>query len=137
MKQSLALLEDFLTGAEEMDHQHQMLVDLLNDTYALLGEGRRQEAINKVLTGVVQYTDYHFRQEESFLDSVSYPELEAHRKIHESFRSQVLQWVEEAKTGNDRALHENSRHVLGVVLPPHRYQGQTLRGLLPWLGSGR
>ncbi|WP_340695349.1 hypothetical protein [Hydrogenobacter thermophilus] len=42
----IKLTEDLLTGVPEMDEDHQMLVDMLNETYSLIAEGKREEAKN-------------------------------------------------------------------------------------------
>lgn len=106
MSDIIELTEDLLTGVPEMDEQHRVLVGLLNEVYALARQGQREEAREKLLSGVVAYVDFHFRAEEAFQEKIGFPECEAHRKIHESFRKQVLEWVEEAKAGDEKAIHE-------------------------------
>lgn len=106
MSHIIQLTEDLLTGVPEMDEQHRVLVQLLNETYEMLRQRRRQEARERLVSGVVSYVDYHFRSEEAFQEAVGFPELDAHRKIHESFRKQALEWVAEARSGDEKALQE-------------------------------
>lgn len=106
MEEVIQLTEDLLTGVPEMDEQHRVLVNLMNETYALLRQGNREGAKEKLLSGVVAYVEYHLESEQAFLQKVGYPEYDAHRKIHESFRNQMYEWVEEAKTGNENAIRE-------------------------------
>lgn len=106
MADIIELTEDLLTGVSEMDEQHRVLVGLLNETYELLRQGEREKARENLLTGVVAYVDFHFNAEEGFQREIGFPEYEAHRKIHESFRNQVLGWVEEARGGDEKAMRE-------------------------------
>lgn len=40
----IELTSDLLTGVEEMDKEHKVLVDMLNSIAELLKDGKRQEA---------------------------------------------------------------------------------------------
>lgn len=106
MSAIIELSEDLLTGVPEMDEQHRVLVALLNETYALLREGQREAAREKLLSGVVAYADFHFQAEEAFQRRVGFPDYEAHCKVHEAFKKNMLQWVEEARGGDEQALRE-------------------------------
>jgi len=96
--------EDLLTGVPEMDQQHQVLVELLNETYELLHQGNYEAAREKLISGIVEYVNFHFASEEAFLRQIGFPEYEVHCKIHENFKKQILRWVEETEDGNARAL---------------------------------
>jgi hemerythrin len=102
----IELTDDLLTGVAEMDEQHRVLVSLLNETYELLRAHDREGATRHLLEGVVGYVDAHFAAEEAFLKEAGFPEQEAHRQIHETFKRQALQWVEEARSGDEAALRE-------------------------------
>lgn len=106
MSEIIQLTEDLLTGVPEMDEQHRVLVQLLNETYELLRQGKREEAREKLINGVVAYVDFHFKAEEAFQKEIGFPEYEAHCRIHESFRKQALAWVEEARAGDPQAIRE-------------------------------
>jgi len=78
--------DEFKLGAEAADMEHGRLVDMLNRTHELLLEGKRAEArtyFNKTLSN---YVHTHFHNEEQFLKSIGYPDVENHHKVHENFR---------------------------------------------------
>ncbi len=58
--------EDLLTGVPEMDQQHQVLVELLNETYELLHQRNYEAAREKLISGIVEYANFHFASEEAF-----------------------------------------------------------------------
>ncbi|WP_322797735.1 hemerythrin family protein [Thermoflexus sp.] len=104
MRRIIELTEDLLTGIPEMDEQHRKLVDLLNEVYELSAQGKREEAREKLISGIISYVHFHFDAEEEFMSRVGFPECELHKQIHANFRKQMLAWAEEAKEGDEQAL---------------------------------
>lgn len=78
---------EFRLGIEEMDNEHIKLVDMLNEVHALLSEGKRDEARRYFSETLSNYVDEHFSDEEQFLERIGFPGLEAHKKIHETFKA--------------------------------------------------
>jgi len=83
--------EEFKLGIEAVDCEHIRLVEMLNDVYARLGEGDRRDAAALLDSTLANYVIEHFTNEEAFLESIGYPQLEDHRRIHEAFRKTFQQ----------------------------------------------
>lgn len=83
----------------ELDRQHQRLFALFNDLYDALQDGRAHEVIDKVLTGVVDYTVYHFEAEEKLLRQHGYQEEAAHRAEHAKLAEQAKALVRQHRAG--------------------------------------
>ena len=85
--------DQFRTGNEKIDKQHQRLVQIINN----LGESLQIGAENNVRLGLlndlVEYTRYHFSYEEQFMQEHHYAEedLQNHLKIHQQFVDKILQ----------------------------------------------
>ncbi len=82
--------ESLLTHVPEIDQQHRQLVTLVNDLHHALREGRTQEAMKEILDELVNYTRTHFSFEEQMMARCRYPELEAHRRLHQDLVNQVM-----------------------------------------------
>jgi hemerythrin len=78
--------KEFRLGIEAVDREHVILVDMLNEVYALVGAGKRDEARRYFNEALSSYVDEHFANEEKFMESFQYPGLEEHRKVHENYR---------------------------------------------------
>lgn len=78
--------KEFKLGIEEVDREHIILVDMLNEVYALIGAGQREEARRYFNETLSSYVGEHFANEEQFMQSFQYPGLEEHRKVHENYR---------------------------------------------------
>ena len=83
----------------EIDRQHQKLFALFNDLYDAMQDGHGQEVIDKVLTGVVDYTVYHFDTEEKLLRQYGYQDEAAHRAEHVKLAEQAKALVLKHRAG--------------------------------------
>ncbi len=70
---------------EEIDRQHQKLVKLFNALVAAGAQTANDASVSGVLTRMVDYIDYHFGTEETYMRRFNYPELRDHRQEHRAF----------------------------------------------------
>ena len=91
--------DSYKTGIEIVDSQHKKLVDLINELYSSMGKGQGNQAMGRILDELVKYTITHFSAEERLLEKAGYPDLAAHRKIHEDFTNRVKQMQRDLASG--------------------------------------
>jgi len=91
--------DKLLTGVKECDEQHKKLVNLINELYEAMKQGKGKEIIDKILNELASYADYHFSTEEKLMTKYGYPELSIHKKEHESFKKKVKEFVERKAKG--------------------------------------
>lgn len=76
----IVIWENFYSiGIDAIDKDHQKLVLLLNKT---AHQDLTNSEINEIILDLVRYTQYHFSREETLMESIGFPELNAHRKQH-------------------------------------------------------
>ena len=92
--------DDLSVGIEEIDEQHKVLVDLLNELHHGIMEKHGSEATIEVLGRLVEYTRIHFALEESLMRMLHYPDYEEHKEHHEMLLDQVNELVEKVKSGH-------------------------------------
>uniref|UniRef100_A0A7V4E4E7 Bacteriohemerythrin n=1 Tax=candidate division WOR-3 bacterium TaxID=2052148 RepID=A0A7V4E4E7_UNCW3 len=98
--------DELLTYVPEMDNQHKKLVELVNKVSDLLKLGDTKTAMDILSKELKAYVDTHFDAEEKFMESIGFPKLESHRKIHEAFKKQVYEYVNSLKEGDIEAFRE-------------------------------
>ena len=89
-------------GIDEIDQQHQRLVDLTNQLHDELSHDLpRREAIGDVLEGLVDYTHNHFIVEEVVFQQHDYPDTPAHKAQHDSFTGKAMDLLMRFEDGEE------------------------------------
>ena len=113
-----------MLGVHEMDDEHKILVTKINNLVARLDEQhvkKDKPSLLQAFNELATYTVQHFDHEEKYMASVNYPQLTAHKKIHEKLVKQVLFYGEQIKNDSidDQKLVSFLRnwltsHIMGV-----------------------
>ncbi len=104
--------DELSVGVPQMDEQHQRWIDILNSFYDAIERGDRKEAVSHLFQGVEEYTSFHFGAEEQFMAEIGYPDLEAHRKVHQGLIEQVQSARARYEQGDRKAARELAAFVL-------------------------
>lgn len=75
----------YFIGLKTMDDQHKVLVDLINELYEAFGSSKNEKVIRKVLDKLLEYTVFHFGNEEQLFSKYGYKEEEGHQLQHQKF----------------------------------------------------
>ena len=84
----------FSVGVDEIDSQHKIWIQTINDLHVALCLGNTGNLISetkKAVTTMYEYTCFHFKTEEAYMESVNYPDLLSHKALHDAFSEEVLQ----------------------------------------------
>ena len=82
-----------------VDEQHKTLLEMLNDLFDGVQEGKAQETLATVLDGLIAYTTAHFQFEEEHFVQTGYPDTAAHKAEHDALTKQVLEIQARFKDG--------------------------------------
>lgn len=87
--------EAYNLGIDEIDKQHQTLLEVANDLYDIaVGSTSEYKAkMSNVLKRLADYTVYHFSSEEKLMAKYNYASLPLHKSAHDSFVSEVSQQI--------------------------------------------
>ena len=78
---------DLSVGIELIDEQHKMLIKHLNDLSQSLESGQGPAKVGSTLNFLIDYTNFHFTEEETHMAGNDYPALDGHKKKHEEFKA--------------------------------------------------
>jgi len=83
--------DSYKTGEKSIDEQHKKLVDLLNQLDESLNIGGDTHIVIKLLDELVEYTKFHFKDEEKFMTGHEYNEkdYQDHLLVHQQFIDQI------------------------------------------------
>lgn len=92
--------DEYSIGIQEIDEQHKLLVELINDLYMAMAQKGARDRVGEVLGRLVDYTKVHFAVEECLQRMFGYPGYEAHKKIHDTLVQQAVELMEKYKAGD-------------------------------------
>ncbi|WP_373071592.1 bacteriohemerythrin [Sulfurimonas sp.] len=96
---------DYETGVEEIDEQHHILVNTLNEANELLTKEYSLENLQNITKDLLSYALYHFETEEELMQEYNYEgeapkDFENHMKQHRDFSAKVVEVRDSLKSGN-------------------------------------
>jgi hemerythrin len=110
-------------GVKAMDQQHQLLVKMMDKLYTQnhtqVSKLQLIESVNELFRFVVK----HFREEERFMKSINFPNLEAHKKIHQNLLRELEELSKDFKESYEEKLSSEfviflkfwlSTHIMGI-----------------------
>lgn len=80
---------DYNTGIEKIDTQHQQLVNIINEIYDMISIKNDYNRIMSVIDKLEKYALVHFETEEKLFDTFAYPDKENHIKEHRKFMEKI------------------------------------------------
>ena len=113
-----------------IDSQHQRLVTLVNELYAAIAEREGRAAVDRILTGLTDYTRTHFSYEERQMERVGYPAIQQHKEHHRKLLQRVELYVEGWSLGQSVNIVELATFLKDWLL---NHIGQTDRPLAEYL----
>lgn len=130
------------TGIDEVDEQHQFLVDIINRYGVLVAENTiSMEDIRTILFELYQYSEFHFREEEALMrkSGIYSAHLDKHIKIHRAFMTEIISMQSFVSEENKRAselllnflIHWLAYHILGIDKNMSRQLAKIERGIDP------
>lgn len=97
----------------ELDEQHKKLIEMINDLHEAMRAGKGNAAMGTILDGLISYTGYHFTAEEGMMKAAGYKDLEAHKKVHDSFTNKVADLQENFDAGKTTLSVETMKFLSG------------------------
>lgn len=96
---------DYETGIDEIDDQHHILVNTLNEANELLSKEYSMENLQNITKDLLSYALYHFETEEEMMHKYDYEgeaknDFDNHMKQHRDFSSKVVELRDSLKSGN-------------------------------------
>jgi len=90
--------DTFNTGISRIDIQHKVIVKILNELYDIIIGDEREDKINEIIQELVQYTKYHFSEEEKLFEKYNYIEEKEHKAEHQRFVEEINTVVRQMNT---------------------------------------
>jgi hemerythrin len=99
--------EEFSVGVAEVDHEHQELIESINNMHRSVQEGVTRKQVIEGLGDIYAQIAAHFALEEKFMRSSHYPAYNSHKADHEALLDDlrdIMDEVEDDGEFDDRRL---------------------------------
>ena len=106
--------EELYTGNELIDNEHKELIDRVNKLVESCENGKEKVTAVKTLDFLMDYTEFHFSDEEKLQQEVGYDKLEQHKGQHEDFKKSVdelRQMLEEEEGPTDAFVQAVNKNI--------------------------
>lgn len=100
----VAWKDSYALGMDEIDDQHKMLFDLINRCWQAIVENSGHNITIEILEELERYTILHFTEEEVFMRSMKYPNIDAHVAMHSMFVQKIVDEKLRARNGDRVSL---------------------------------
>ncbi len=91
--------DSFAFGIESIDQDHKKLVEMIDELYTAMSQGKAKEVVSDIVAGLIDYTKIHFRREEVYMKTIGYNEFEGHKKLHGDFVDKVNEFQNKLREG--------------------------------------
>lgn len=81
--------ESLYTGNELIDNEHKELIDRVNKLVESCETGKEKLTAVKTLDFLMDYTEFHFADEEKLQKSIAYDKFDQHKEQHDGFKKSV------------------------------------------------
>ena len=103
--------KSMIVGIEQLDKQHQIMVDMLNRMSIAIIEQSTEEVIEGLLTDLQQYTCFHFSSEEEQFRCYAYPDALQHAAAHQT----LIEKIDDINTRYQRGEIDLSTELMDLL----------------------
>jgi hemerythrin-like metal-binding protein len=90
MRQYITWKQFYTVNDPALDAQHRQIVETINDLYTAMNGTDAVAATKRAMDQLVRYTHTHFADEERVLTEIAYPDLIAHKALHDQMRRRTI-----------------------------------------------
>jgi hemerythrin-like metal-binding protein len=111
--------DDWSVGVRQMDQHHKRLFDIINKLHEEMKKGIKPEKVAAIIKELLDYTKYHFGEEEKLMERVNYTGLSAQKNAHRKFIDQIQEYKDKADQGQGVFLSASIVRTVGDWLKNH------------------
>lgn len=101
--------DEFSVKVGTFDGHHKRLIDLINQLHGAMGSGKGRETIGTTVNSLIEYTKYHFGEEERLMTKYDYDWLPVHKTEHRNFVDKVSEIKDKLDKGDMSVTMETMR----------------------------
>lgn len=93
-------VKEFESGHEQLDLEHRVMFDLINQFQEKVKQGVPLENLELVLKKIRQFAEHHFEWEEKIMAEIGFPDAETHQALHKMLLASLKDMIQEISFGS-------------------------------------
>lgn len=89
MERKIQWIEEYSLGIKEIDDQHKILFDIIDELYQSIMAMKSQDILSSTIDKLIGYAEYHFATEEKYFKEFNYEGISEHIAQHQSFVDKI------------------------------------------------
>lgn len=98
--------KEYSVNVEILDNHHNQLFEKANLLHEAFHSNKEGEVLEEVFQFLMEFTKYHFTEEEKLMKQYNYPYFESHRAKHEKLIEKVLKYYKKLDQGDRKSSLE-------------------------------
>lgn len=114
--------EEYATGIPLIDKEHKELFRIIGEVYRVMTDAfipDKYDEIIRLLMDLREYTIFHFKDEEQYMESIRYKGIEAQKMAHDAFMTRLIEMDLEHIDNNQQQTLEDMMEFLTEWLINH------------------
>lgn len=103
-------------GLPTINDQHKEMFAISNDLLEAIARGEGKNALVDAFDRLKKYTEYHFKEEEAYMRSVGYPDMDQHAKEHSELLISVNRLRKRLASGEDVSPEEGADFISDWII---------------------
>lgn len=109
---NLAWSDNYLLNCELVDEEHKKLFEIANRAFKAVLGNEKISKIKIIVHELIEYTQTHFKDEEHFMQRISYPALKEHKAIHQHISASMHKFF---TTINKKEINELEKELAHFI----------------------
>lgn len=101
-----------------IDEEHKVLINLMNKLHKQNSDGEPKETLKATLSELARYASKHFNDEEAYMASIKYQDLEVHKAIHQRLLDRISDFSQDFDN-SDVKISEDFFNFLKIWVTSH------------------
>jgi len=119
LRASFKWKDDYKVENLLIDTEHKQLFDIALSAFEVVDDKNRNKKIKSIIVELYDYMKKHFSHEEVFMEKISYPRIEEHKKLHKNIIHTLNEFVKEHSSLDIITFEKELVRIIDISLVRH------------------
>lgn len=122
LRKSFGWKDIYSLNNKSIDLEHKKLFDIASRAFEVVDDEHRLKKIKSIVLELYDYMQKHFKHEEEYMESISYPDLNEQKSLHSDIIELLNTFVKDILKMNPILVEKEIARIIDIVLVQHIIQ---------------